>query len=395
MVAFTAAVAVAADYLDEIASNAAMTIYLCTGSAGPSSAMLATAAALHTAAQGQPTLVLSIGPTHAIGSLLGTTLSGSPRQIGPMLSALALDVPTEVASLWEDMRSRLPSQLSRLAGEELPLFPGLDMLFGLRRLRESGATYSQIFVDAGPHDDLIRTLALPDSLRWGIRLLVGLDRGPGQNPGSVMQALLPTSFLPLDIRDGLQQLRLAAEQARTDLLADGQVVIWYALRPDQAALTAARLAVPALQLYGVRLPLLPVGPLLPGDSDDARIRQLVAQETAILEQASQIWSAKTVLPFSYTLASPPTWASMTPAALPLGSTGESPLRFQYGGVPAIVFDLPGLPRGALQISVSGDELIIRLGPYRRHLLLPAELRQIGSIKATRDGDLLIVQQRPA
>ena len=44
------------------------------------------------------------------------------------------------------------------------------------------------------------------------------------------------------------------------------------------------------------------------------------------------------------------------------------------------------------LTLSGDELIIRIGGYRRHILLPEALRG-GAIKATREGEHLIVRQR--
>ena len=61
--------------------------------------------------------------------------------------------------------------------------------------------------------------------------------------------------------------------------------------------------------------------------------------------------------------------------------------------PALAIRLPGLPRGALRLTLSGDELILRVGPYRRHLLLPQQLRGITSIKATREGDRVIIRMK--
>jgi hypothetical protein len=47
----------------------------------------------------------------------------------------------------------------------------------------------------------------------------------------------------------------------------------------------------------------------------------------------------------------------------------------------------------LGLTLSGDELIVRIGPYRRHILLPDGLRGTQSIRATREGDLLIIRRR--
>jgi len=62
------------------------------------------------------------------------------------------------------------------------------------------------------------------------------------------------------------------------------------------------------------------------------------------------------------------------------------------GRPALAIDLPGHGDSALQLTLSGDELIIRIGAYRRHILLPEALRG-GPIKATREREHLIVRRR--
>ncbi len=61
--------------------------------------------------------------------------------------------------------------------------------------------------------------------------------------------------------------------------------------------------------------------------------------------------------------------------------------------PTVALDLPGLPREQLGLTLSGDELIVRAGPYRRHLLLPDGLRGVSAIKASKQGDTLLVQPR--
>jgi arsenite-transporting ATPase len=59
----------------------------------------------------------------------------------------------------------------------------------------------------------------------------------------------------------------------------------------------------------------------------------------------------------------------------------------------VALDLPGLPREALGLTMSGDELIVRAGPYRRHLLLPEGLRGVSAIRAAKQGDTLVVRPR--
>ncbi|NJN15645.1 MAG: hypothetical protein HC822_04800 [Oscillochloris sp.] len=54
--------------------------------------------------------------------------------------------------------------------------------------------------------------------------------------------------------------------------------------------------------------------------------------------------------------------------------------------------MPGLQREDLGLTISGDELIVRVGPYRRHVLLPESLRGI-PVRAARQGDALVIKPR--
>jgi hypothetical protein len=70
----------------------------------------------------------------------------------------------------------------------------------------------------------------------------------------------------------------------------------------------------------------------------------------------------------------------------------APIAEAYEGAPAVAVELPGMPSAALRITLSGDELIMQVGPFRRHILLPESLRG-ASIRASREGDWVIVRRR--
>jgi anion-transporting ArsA/GET3 family ATPase len=367
-------------------------ILIFTGSAGPGIATAAAATAAHAASQGRRTLLFSLTPAPSLSALLGVAVAAAPAEIAPKLDALAIDGPADLASAWEQSRMHLPAPLDRIAGDELPLLPGLEMLFGLVRLRDLAPSYDLVALDAGPHDLLLRALALPDGLRWTVRYLFGLDRGPGRSPASVARAALPTSLIPADTLATIQDIRVQAEQLRRLLHAPGATAR-YVLRPDRPALEEARLAIPALQLHGLAVPALIVGPLLPDGLDGTALATLAAQQQAIRAEAGAIWPGRALV--SLTLHAGPglpalgaSGARLDTGALP----PASPIAEVWKGAPAMAIELPGLPNNALHLTLSGDDLIVRIGVYRRHILLPEGLRG-GDIRATREDGHLVVRKR--
>jgi anion-transporting ArsA/GET3 family ATPase len=371
------------------------TILLFTGSAGPGIATAAAATAAHAAEQGSRTLLLSLAPPYSTGALLGVEVDGEPREIAPRLDALALDVLADLAAAWERGRARMPAQLGQIAGDELPLLPGLEMSFGLLRLRELAPRYQVVALDAGPHEGLLRALALPDALRWSVRHLFGLDRGPGRSSSSVARALLPTSFVPADALDSVQDIRVQADYLR-GLLSAPDTSARYVLRADQVALEEARFAIPALQLHGLAVGALAVGPLLPVGAEGPPLAAVAAQQAAIRAQAGAIWPRLALASFEHhDLGAGLAALGAIGAQLDIGAArpAAAPIAEEWAGAPAVAIELPGLPHNSLQLTLSGDELIVRIGAYRRHILLPEGLRGVTNIKASREGERLIIRRR--
>jgi anion-transporting ArsA/GET3 family ATPase len=372
------------------------TITLFTGSAGPSIATAAAASALASAAAGRRTLLLSVEPAHTLGTLLGATLGAAPTTIGPRCDVLAIDGLAELAELWERGRAHLPSGPVPVAGDELPLVPGLELGFALLRLQGLAPHYDAVMLDAGPHSPLLRALAAPDGLRWAVRLLFGLDRGPGRSAASLGRALLPTTLMPSDMLGNVQDARVRAEQLREFLIAPGATTTCYVLRPDRPALEEARIAIPALQLHGLAVPAIIAGPLLPAELDGGPLAAHAEQERELLEETRSIWPGRALEGFSMLEARGGSSALGQLGARLTRTTAapaRPPIAHEWNGTPALLIELPGLPKGALQLTLSGDELIVRVGGYRRHILLPEPLRGISAIKATREGEHLVVRKR--
>lgn len=267
-------------------------ILLFTGSGGPGIASAAAATALRSAEAGTATLLLSLGPPPALEALLGTALGSGPAAVAPRLDALAIDGLGELTSTWQAQRARMPPEVARIGADELPAPPGIELAFGLLRLRDLAPRYGLVVLDAGPHDLLLRALAAPDGLRWAIRLLFGLDRGPGRSAASLDRALLPTTFIPSDMLNSAQSARVEAERLRELLIAPGAAALCYVLRPDAPALAEARIAVPALQLHGLAVASLAIGPLLPGELGGTPLATLATQQSDLEAEVAAIWPSR-------------------------------------------------------------------------------------------------------
>jgi anion-transporting ArsA/GET3 family ATPase len=376
-----------------------MKTVICTGTGGQGSGLAAAATASAAAQQGRKTLLTSVGPSHSLPSLLGTPLGSVPQTIAPNLAAWVVDTAINLREVVEEMRPRFIASLARLSSDELPLIPGIDFFLCLERLRYLAVGYDLVVIDAGHHDSLLRVLSLPDSFRWMVRLLFGLDREPGRSQASLNRAMLPTSLIPYDWLNRLQDARVQFEHMRDSASVASRTTVRYALRPDVPALEEARLAVPALHLHGLVVDALVVGPLLPPDTGDPRLQPFIEQQQDIAAEATRIWQPRPVVRLPMTL--PGSFAALESLGQALyGSqppadlfTGSPPIVYGSQQDPFVAISVPGIRRDALNLTMSGDELIIQVGPYRRHILLPDALRGRSNIRASREGEQLIVRLR--
>lgn len=378
-----------------------MHILIFTGNAGAGITQAATATAAAAAAVGQRTLLASMGPSHGLSALLGQPISNASQPLTPRLSAWELSASENLAALLEMIRPRLFGPLTNLSGDELPLIPGIDFLISLYHLRqEATANFDLVVLDAGPHDTLLRVLDLPDAFRWLMRLLLGLDRGPGRNPETASRSLIPGNLMPFEWVGKVQEARVKVEQLRDAAIDVNKTTVRYVLRPDAAALSEARLALPALYLHGLAVDNLITGPLLPADLSDSRFTNVLKEQQEIAETAKQTWQICPVsrLPLTSLSGKLADWEALgkvlyaDSSLLPTAGI-ESPITIGTAANPFLALQLPGLVRNTLSLTLSEDELIVQVGPYRRHILMPDSMRGKGNIKATREGDKLVITMR--
>ncbi|MGC8801919.1 MAG: ArsA-related P-loop ATPase [Chloroflexus sp.] len=361
---------------------------------GEASAAAATATAA-AAAQHQPTLLASLTATHACTTLIGAQLAPEPTHITANLDLWTFHPLTDLSITWAELRSQINIPGPPIDGSDLPLLPGLELFLAVYRL----ATHAQrgyriICVDAGPPDVLLRALSVPDTFRWIVRQLFGLDRGPGQSSESLARAALPANLLPFEQIGRMQEARVRFEQLRDAALDSARVRARLVIHPDQAGLRSATVYAPALPLFGLTFDALIVGPLLPTVSDGHGLAASVLEQETVLAALAARWPNVPLfhLPLLATPGSVAHFATIGQSLFHPPIPLPPPITIGPIHDPFMSLYLPGVAREDLSISVSGDELIVSLGPYRRHLLLPTTLRGV-PIRAVREGDRLTIRRR--
>ncbi|GAB4441584.1 MAG: ArsA-related P-loop ATPase [Chloroflexi bacterium OHK40] len=344
----------------------------------------ALASACHAARRGQRVLLASVGPGHLAGALLGQSLGPRPLELEPNLAAIEISPLDEVGQRWESlrpsMRGGLVGRLRDLGADELPAFPGADAVGALlvaEKARQLGR-FDLLVLDGPTPDALLRSLTLPDSLRWVTRLIFGLDRGPGRSRSSQEAALVPAALIAPSTVAPLQELRVVLEEQRARLDAATGTRVRLVVTPEELHLPPLRTTLATLGLFGLA-------------SDEL----IVAGHPAAVDEAarhdfspttSRARPALRIGPLPTSPADRDSWA-LRGAALYRDGAVFAPPPHHPASERELRLQIPFLDPKSLDIAVASEEVVVRLGQQRRHLLLPG-LVEGGKLRARVEGETL-------
>lgn len=161
-----------------------MRVIVHTGKGGVGKTSVSAATALRCAELGQKTLVISTDTAHSLGDSLGMEIGPEPMLVAPNLWAQEIDARYSMDKYWGKIQTYLASFFSQqraeeIVAEEVTIIPGLEegaALLWINEFFERGE-YDVMIVDAAPTAETIRLLSLPDVTRWWLDRIMRLTRG--------------------------------------------------------------------------------------------------------------------------------------------------------------------------------------------------------------------------
>lgn len=387
-----------------------MRTILFTGKGGVGKTTLSAATALHSAARGYRTLVISTDIAHSLADALNLRLENQPRPVGPPnLWAAELDTADELERYWGDVRRRIASVLvdegvSAPAAGELAILPGLDEVLALVRLKRyhDEGDFDTLIIDSAPTGAAMRLLSAPDLQRWYARHLVNLSRGLARAIWPAIKSMVKLPVGESLIQERIGQLFDQVTELRGLLTDPALTSVRLVLNPDHMSLRETQRAYTYMSLFGLSVDALFVNRILPEavadpffdgwKADQAARRREIAETFAPLRVFEvPLLPAEVVgLPALEALAEQLYAQGGEPvedAVPPLAS--EQPLQFATeGGRHVLLLRVTGVPAGEVELEKLGDELRVRLGTFRRTLVLPQYLAGLQPAWASVQGNQL-------
>lgn len=377
-----------------------------TGKGGVGKTTVAAATALRCAARGQRTIILSTDAAHSLGDALDTRLEAEPLAVGPNLWAQEVNALHEMERNWGRVQQYLTDLLAwqgfeGLTNEELTVMPGTEELFALLRIKghaESGA-YDTVIVDAAPTGETLKLLSLPDVMSWWMQRLFPTVRRMAKMMRPVVKRVTTMPVAGDEVFDSVDTMvsRLTAVR---DLLTNPEITsVRVVVNLERMVIREAQRSLTYLSLFNYLVDGVIINRVLPPDGEGSlydALRATQAKYQQVIEESFGPLPRFAVPYFTEEIAG----ASLLTRVADELYGDRDPAQFFYHGQPqrierdagniVLVLEVPFMDDEPVDLHQRGDELDIRVGWYKHHVMLPDMLARRTVVGAsTRDGALRI------
>ncbi|HTO01830.1 MAG TPA: ArsA family ATPase [Microthrixaceae bacterium] len=383
-----------------------MRVILFTGKGGVGKTTTAAATALRIAAAGQRVVVTSADPAHSLADSFGIELASEPTEVAPGCWAQQLDGRERLEENWADIRDWMMevfewAGVDEIAAEELAMLPGLEEVFALTEVEslcESG-DFDVVVVDCAPTAETVRLLSLPDILSWYMDRLYPASRRMNRMVGPIVSRItsLPVASDSVFVAGRRFYDRIDAVR---EILSDPEVTsVRLVVNPEAMVVAEARRTYTYLALFGYHIDAVVVNRVLPESVEGEWMARWRSSQQVHLDTIADCFGELPILMAEHTGAEVvgmeqlgefggSLWGEVNPSdRLHEGR----PMRMAKEGESVVLsIGLPFTESSDIELSRTGDDLFVAVGPHRRSLALPESLRRrdVDSAKVA-DGSLRI------
>ena len=366
-----------------------MRIILFTGKGGVGKTTVASATALRIAASGAKTLIMSTDPAHSLADAFEVDLGPEPVEVSENLWAEQIDPQQRLEENWREIQDHAVNVLqwaglAEVEAEELAVIPGLDEVFSLadvKRHHDEGP-YDVLIVDCAPTGETLRLLSLPDIIQWYMERIFPVER---RIVGALRPVARRVTSLPLPddaVYDAVRRFYDRLEGVRKVLTDAETTSVRLVVNPERMVIAEAQRTFTYLSLFGYRVDCIVANRLIPAAVTDPyfdRWKQLQAMHMETIDTSfdpvpilrSRLREHELSGPELLADLGEEIYADKDPASVLFE---DEPMSIVKSGKDYVLsLRLPFTARDELELSGKGDELFVKVGRYRRTIILPKVL----------------------
>lgn len=390
-----------------------MRIIFYTGKGGVGKTTIAAATGMKLAQLGYRTIVISLDVAHSLRDAFDSdaaahTLIQTEKQmpVAENLWIQEINVQEAIAEYWDEVYNYIRSLLNRsgletLVAEEIAVFPGMEEICALLYINQyvREKTYDVIILDCAPTGESLRFVSIPTTLEWYMNRIFKLERNLAKVAGPIIERVsnvpLPRDTYFQNIQDLFDKL-----EGIDGVLTDPTITtVRLVTNPEKIVIKETQRAFMYFCLYGLCIDAVIINRIFPEGVDTDYFELWKQTQQHYIQEASHYFSDV------------PIWKVNLFADEIIGKAGlqkladslyididpaerfseRRPYQFQErNGTYQLTMRLPFLTKKEIELTKHGDELIVTIGGFKRHVALPRTLANRRTTGAKLSGEQLVI-----
>jgi len=369
-----------------------MRVLLFTGKGGVGKTTVAAATAVGAARGGSRTLVMSTDPAHSLADSFDVEIGEHATPIAPNLWAEQINAQGRLETNWREIQDYFV-QLMNWAGvetiqaEELSVIPGLDEIFSLIDVKThvEGGRFDVLVVDCAPTAETLRLLSLPEVMNWYIGRIFPVQRRVTRGVRPIVTRMTSLPIAGDRFFAAVERLHRNLDAVHRILTDERSSTVRLVVNPEKMVIAEARRTYTYLGLFGYRVDGVIVNRIIPEDVTDpyfGKWKDIQAEHLQTVRESFEPVPILTARLFDREMVGLPLLEEMEREVYRdrLATDvlyRDDPVRVRRrAGAYVLVMRLPFVGREDMDIHRRGEELYVRVGSYKRNLVLPQTLQRL-------------------
>jgi len=382
-------------------------VILYMGKGGVGKTTVAAASALRSAELGYKTIILSTDSAHSLADSFDLALGDEPRPIIPNLWGQEPEISHTLETRWGIIQEWMSALLAwrgmkEVVADEMAVLPGMEELANLLYIVDyyRSGQYDVIVVDCAPTGETLRFLAFPEVLHWWMEKMFPIGRRAASVVHPFVKALTNIPMPDDEVFASVENLYSELNEIRAILGNQDVTTVRLVVNPEKMVIKEAQRTFTYLNLYGYLTDLIICNRVIPDKVDDQYFsfwKESQSKYYGVIEECFAPLPISVIPLLDREVVGIPMLEVIADALY----REDDPTRLFFQGQVQdlqkedahyiLTLSLPLVEKGDISLMQSGNELIIRVGNFKRNIILPHTLVGLAATKARFDGGKLRIQ----
>jgi arsenite-transporting ATPase len=387
-----------------------MRIIMFAGKGGVGKTSIASATGIKAAGMGYKTLIMSLDIAHSLSDIFALDKGlmdknrGMPVKIGDRLWIQELDIQEEIQRNWGDVHKYIASLfhtagLDEILAEELAVLPGMEevsSLLYINRYVQEG-NFEVIILDCAPTGESLRFISIPTTLEWYISKIFKIERRVVSYIRPVARRFYDVPLPEDDYFKAIENLFFRLEGVDKILTDPAITTVRLVTNPEKIVLKETQRSFLYFSLYKMCIDAVVMNRILPGNIEETYFNDWKESQKRYLKLAEEYFSPVPIFSVNLFQNEPLGKESLKKFGADIYGEHdptehfytERPYEFdRRDGKFFIKIKLPFLTKEELELNRLPEEMVIRVGGFKRHIPLPRYVSTYEEVTAKIDGTFL-------